>query len=141
MDDLVRWLGEQLDKDAARAEEAAAARGGHWSAQSWQNGRHAARHYVGASAEAGVVRSDSEIMTGGAAVVRHAAAHDPARVLREIDAKRKIVQLLAETIEAGENYKGPDYYDGVNACERTLELLALPYADRPGYRAEWAPSE
>lgn len=64
--DLVRWLGEQLDKDATRAEEAAAGRGGHWSAQSLQSGRKDPLHYVGASVEAGVSRSDSKILSGDA---------------------------------------------------------------------------
>lgn len=130
MDDLVRWLGEQLDADAARAEEAAAVRGGHWSAQSLQSGRREPRHYVGASVEAGVACSDSEVLSGGGATVRHAAAHDPARVLRETDAKRLMV----------ERYEEVRPYGGDVAEEfRTylLLLLAAPYADQPGFREEW----
>ncbi|MFD1656979.1 DUF6221 family protein [Streptomyces caeni] len=75
------------------------------------------------------------------------AAHNPARVLREIDAKR---QLLEEHQDVNDGSCGtcvdgrwgypthggssPQRYP----C-RTLRLLALPYADRPGYREEWRP--
>ncbi|MEU9789094.1 DUF6221 family protein [Streptomyces sparsogenes] len=74
----------------------------------------------------------------GPELAAHIAAHDPARVLRDIDARRSIVEDLAEALRWGER-KGPDYQDGMEACERTLKRLALPYADRPGYRAEWRP--
>jgi hypothetical protein len=86
---------------------------------------------------------------------------DPARVLREIDAKRAIVDAYlppGEDPHPGEpciNYEGQDpaEYSGHDGCWRHLEaskrllhhdyvlrLLALPYADRDGYRAEWAPT-
>ncbi|MGW1595264.1 DUF6221 family protein [Streptomyces sp. NPDC002343] len=69
---------------------------------------------------------------------------DPARVLREIDAKRRIVELHgpADT----EYADGPvcttcDDLRGVEPAYpcRTLRLLLLPYADRPGYSDEWRP--
>lgn len=60
----------------------------------------------------------------------------PARVLRELDAKRKIIaehdvysRPLGERMDC-QSYDFP--------CT-TLRLLALPYADRPGYREEWRP--
>ncbi len=58
------------------------------------------------------------------------------RVLAECEAKRRIVEAhdLNEErldIECGEvEHNWP--------C-LTLKLLALPYADRPGYREEWRP--
>jgi hypothetical protein len=48
---------------------------------------------------------------------------EPARVLAECDAKRRIIAL-------GE--KDSDWSD-------VLALLALPYADAPGWREEWRP--
>lgn len=144
MDDLVRWLTAQLDADAARAEEAAAVQGGHWSAQSLQSGRREPRHYVGASVEAGVARSDSEVLSGGVAPVRHAAAHDPARVLRDIDAKRGIVRAY-EAAVAAFNDSGPAMANyerltgSVSSLRGRVELLATAYSDRPGFREEWRP--
>lgn len=65
---------------------------------------------------------------------------NPARVLREVEAKRRIVELHAP----GEF----EYADGdvCMLCDRqgpepypctTLRLLALPYSDHPDYREEW----
>lgn len=57
----------------------------------------------------------------------------PTRVLAECAAKRAIVewaQAFEMTIFGGATW---------NPNETVLCLLALPYADRPGYRQEWAP--
>jgi hypothetical protein len=79
----------------------------------------------------------------------HIVRHDPARVLREIDAKR---QMIGEFIRYESEI---DYARGCCHSEDAivsglhgghlpkdilgLRLLALPYADRPGYREEWRP--
>jgi hypothetical protein len=72
----------------------------------------------------------------------------------ECDAKRRIVELhkpggrtsvgddtdpaswreYCETCGSGEPYEYPTWWP----CD-TLKLLALPYADREGYREEWKP--
>lgn len=136
MNDLVEWLREQFDIDAERAEAAARERGGYWSAQSLQVGGKETRHYVGGSSSERVSSSDATVLGGSAAAVRHAAAHGPARVLRDIDAKRKIVDFAAVVLanEHGiyERTSGDHQYN-------TLRLLALAYADRPGYLDEWRP--
>ena len=68
----------------------------------------------------------------------------PARVLAECAAKRRIID---------EHHKVEEYADPITFCSAcgghpshgsdwpcyTLRLLALPYADRPGYREEWRP--
>lgn len=51
----------------------------------------------------------------------HAALHDPARVLAECEAKRRIVAWDASV----------DY--------GAVRFLATVYADHPDYRAEWRP--
>lgn len=67
---------------------------------------------------------------------------NPTRVLREVEAKRRIVDLHAHAhahqCRTGEHDDG--YAQWVSDCT-TLRLLALPYADHPDYRPEWAPSE
>lgn len=64
----------------------------------------------------------------------------PARVLAEVRAKRRIIELHTPV---GDDPGGPDY---CNECERydatgtvcpTLRLLALPYASHEAYRPEW----
>ena len=59
----------------------------------------------------------------------HVAHHDPARVLREVAAKRAILALA----DAGEGYA----YSV--AMERVVVQLAAVYSDHPDYRAEWRP--
>ncbi len=62
--------------------------------------------------------------------------HDPARVLAECEAKRRIVERFNLLAEGG---------DGHEAMYRRSEMvgvlraLALPYADHPEFRSEWRP--
>jgi hypothetical protein len=69
---------------------------------------------------------------------------DPARVLREIDAKRQIVRAYGDAVTSfGSTEVGTMTHElmtgSVNSLRYTLQLLALPYADRPGYKEEWRP--
>lgn len=131
VDDLVRWLGEQLDDDESAALGAKGDTDGRWTQDD-------------GPPEDIVLCDKSGKLTMGQH--RHIARHDPARVLREIDAKRQLMELHhAELIEVtnadGDERSG--YFcaecDGESFPCRTLRLLALPYADRPGFRAEWRP--
>ncbi|MFB6787660.1 DUF6221 family protein [Streptomyces olivaceus] len=148
MGDLVQWLRAQLDEDEriARAamwcEDAAA-----WRAAASEYGTptrpDGPRWYIEDSLEDGVIRTVDPQASDDEGVARHIAEHDPARVLREIDAKRQVIDLHAP----GQM----EYVDGdvCMACDvrggepfypcKTLRLLALPYAARPGYREEWRP--
>lgn len=64
-----------------------------------------------------------------AGVIAHIARHDPARVLAECEAKRRIVGQVERNVR--------DVTGGW--LDRILHLLALPYADHPDYRDEWRP--
>jgi hypothetical protein len=125
MDDLVQWLRVQLDEDERIARTAPR---GPWAVTD-----------AGSIVDADSGRVVSSV--GGALdgrvscwpegpVVDHVLAHDPARVLREIDAKRQLINWVRKWPLRTHT---PASVDGV------LELLALPYADRPGYREEWRP--
>lgn len=97
----------------------------------------------------------------------HIARHDPARVLREVTAKRAMVALHAIHSEPERWGSGhPDLamrgqptgrtvywcdecdhdrdYGHIGIAEvegcTTMRLLAAPYSDHPDYRAEWAPA-
>lgn len=65
----------------------------------------------------------------------HIARHDPARVLREVEAKREVVRLA----ERAHDYHGTFMNGFAAALEGALRLFALPYADHPDYRQEWRP--
>lgn len=61
------------------------------------------------------------------------ARFDDEHLLAEIEAKRRILdeaESYSPELEHGDN--------GEWAFETVVRLLAQPYADRPGWRAEWA---
>lgn len=119
-DDLVQWLGAQLDEDEAIAIRAAEL--GPWALGDSPDDDPKAVY----QGEYG----STLIECPRPADAAHVARHDPARVLRDIDAKR---QLLDDLVRAAESV-GSEWFG-----DRALHLLALPFADRPGYRDEWRP--
>lgn len=131
MDELVQFLRARLeeDKQAARA-----ATPGPWVTPDHddQVGMLEVRAADEADLMVGYV---ADVATADAL---HIARHDPARVLRDNEAKRGIVDDLASEIHWGAR-SSLDYQDAVDAFKRTLKRLALPYADHPSYRAEWRP--
>jgi hypothetical protein len=135
MDDLVQWLRAQLDEDERIARAATL---GPWVQSGI--GDYGWTVTFGRPG-AGVETADTE---QGLADADFIAAHNPARVLREIDAKRGIVRAY-ETAVAAFNDTGPAMADydrltgSVSSLRGSLELLAAVYADRPGYRKEWRP--
>jgi hypothetical protein len=60
---------------------------------------------------------------------------DPARVLAEVDAKRRIIEHSERAAELAKI--GPAAADG--AWFLALRYLALPYAGHADYRLEWRP--
>jgi len=127
VDDLVRWLTAQLDADEEQARAAAEEYGADWY---YDDGFVLAR------------REDDMVATGSQDFLERKqgvfiAAHDPARVLRDIDAKRK---LLAECQLAEAEASYPDWMGGYSSgLDYAVQLVAAEYADREGYDPEWAP--
>jgi hypothetical protein len=111
MDDLVEWLRACLTEDEQVAR--ACPGDGAWTAE-----------------DIGIYGADLS-----PEVRAHMAVHDPARVLREIAAKRDLLRFAEGIRDHHETFTA-----GVAArLEETLRLFALAYADRPGYREEWRP--
>lgn len=71
----------------------------------------------------------------------HAARHDPARVLADVEAKRRIIELhepgVHEYVDDGEVCMACGY-NARYPCN-TLRLLTLPFREHSAYRPEWAP--
>lgn len=80
----------------------------------------------------------TEIIEMDSAAAGHIIRHDPARVLREVEAKRLI---LAEYESVAEDADLSDDGDRVllSSLRGALKALALPYADHADYREEWKP--
>lgn len=159
MDDLVRWLGEQLDVDKACAEAATwCEEAGVWHAEPspYDTRGKNERWYVEDAMEEGVITHVDPKASDDEGVARHIAEWDPARVLREIDAKRQLLDDYTVTArmrdEAAARIKAagdhPDAKDlemwdraqrEAAILEGPVKLAALPLDDRPGYREEWRP--
>ena len=167
MDDLVTWLTAQLDADAMVAREAS--RFHHDDTQMTDGGER--WQWVDGDTDevltvdpvtddwlTASLRSVEEYTTSSAYTLPHFVIHiaeevqaivavhiarwDPARILAEVDAKRRII--------AGHPPNPPRSAQGdfCQTCDvrgggpypcDTLRLLALPYADRPGYWGSWRP--
>lgn len=94
----------------------------------------------------------NDIIEMDSAAAGHIIRHDPARVLREVEAKRIMLALAIQMLTPVPI--PPDTSAIVARIELIVEeherkladrllhllhLLALPYADRDGYREEWKP--
>lgn len=158
MTTLTEFLEARLAEDEAAAEATST---DYDSITTWSIGRGSTNWHwwVQNNWSDGVVATGSDT-SEAAAVVSHIARHDPARVLREVQAKRA---LLAD-VEAEKHYTCEDpwytckaateerdggYYaetDGSGPCdcgrnervEQRLRFLAAPYTDHPEFRKEWA---
>jgi hypothetical protein len=139
--DLVQWLTAQLDEDERIAREATP---GPWVDQGG---------YVTDVGPDGLPRvqvtdygsqdgEPEEDNPQGRADSAHIARHDPARVLAEVDAKRKLVERYERAMENRRAH--PDDLASAGALlalHGAVKLLALPYADRSGYEEALAAFE
>ncbi|WP_238741501.1 DUF6221 family protein [Kitasatospora sp. A2-31] len=114
-----------------------------WSLQWWADPDVVAVVADETSAHPVAITPDGMEERDAEARAAHIARHDPARVLAEVDAKRRILSRYTSAVEdSAEDAEG--YYDENRAEDArqlrpVLRLLALPYAGHPGYRPEWAP--
>lgn len=150
MDDLIAFLRARLDEDKAVARAVEVPHDWHpgpgdddpeWAPEElvcmWPPEFHTSyeedKHWRG-------------LTTESAELAAHIARHDPARVLREVEAKRRIVECHEPWTAANGDIIcgrcGREHIDGRPGghfpCQ-TLRLLALRYADHPSYREEWRP--
>jgi hypothetical protein len=75
----------------------------------------------------------------------HIARQNPARVLAEVEAKRRLVKEFAQTgsePDTPERRDSPHWqgdFGYLQGLARAVHLLASTYADHPDYREEWRP--
>jgi hypothetical protein len=145
MDDLVAWLRQQLDEDARVAKELAKLRP-QWSVGGGYPETGPTR-VIGVD-DYVIVEDDTD---WAAEIVTHIARHDPASVLREVEAKRLIIDTAVWFRDRAAQVEGERVYDMDDMRENlrlevtarvlanTLSVIAAVYSDRPGYREEWRP--
>jgi hypothetical protein len=148
-EELVTFVTARLDEDEATASAGARRVGMPWRAEP-QPGTPGGL----VTDELGLVGS-----TGGRYAAEHIARHDPARVLREVEAKRARLALYLDAKEALAAALGAAPPDGpafahsyvrerinVNqasgrfaALEMSVRLDAMAWCDHPDYDPEWKP--
>lgn len=149
MDDLVQFLRARYDEEHLLAIEAGDGSPARWlyAPELVWNGpdgpRKAVVHFMG-SAKAFIAVVDPEHGEDGDWQARHIARHDPARVLRDIEAKRRVLDEVVPEMDGmtaqihGEFGTGPLNSDDYES-RGLLRLLALPYASHPDYQDSWRP--
>lgn len=134
---LVAWLKDQI---AADRELARCALGGHAAGKGpvwrWDSGDRTVFYGNIAVAQDGT----GTYPRNG----RLIAEFDPARVLREVAAKRAMIEQY-EAMQVGVDAAEGTVLAGaarirLGAYLKTLQALAGVYSDRPGFRAEWETS-
>lgn len=149
MDDLVEWLRAQLDEDERTAR-----------ATTWDGSGNKSSWELIASATIDV--GGDEFYVGDRTIANHMVAWDPARVLRDIDVDRELLNEYERLLRAYEAHRREadrlaeatdddvfqrnalrreaDYLPAmVHVLERWAKRKAAVYAARPGYREEWRP--
>ncbi|MGW7195537.1 DUF6221 family protein [Streptomyces chryseus] len=153
-DDLVDFLRARLDEDEQTARQATE---GPWLAEfSGETGNCV----IPADAQSTREWVATTQLYAAAFDAGHIARHDPARVLAEVDAKRRIVAVHCIVYRSiGWLEEGEEESSEIPVCALcvprhahyqrredvpegpclTLGLLALPYADHASYREDWRP--
>jgi hypothetical protein len=149
--DMVAFLKARYDEEEATAGSSRTWKVEHhdcaepeWDPCTEQPCPYAAECAEGTCGHASVVGSDGMRIypEGGhtALEAEHIARWDPARVLREVEAKRKILDALQEAEAALDR----GYTDLVRGSQLTLlracRFLAAVYSDHPDYDQSWEAS-
>ncbi|MEU4947712.1 DUF6221 family protein [Streptomyces lavendulae] len=155
MDDLVQFLRARLDEEEHLAKNAADHAAGAIAGKARKAGRfdppydgnrwaNDYDHVFALDGREGQPRMVQIADCGGAAyhLTPHIAHHDPARVLAEVDAKRRLLNEYeaARRAAANSDQDNFDYADAwVHALAHALRFQALPYAEHEEYLDMWRP--
>lgn len=152
MHELILFLRARLDEDEQIAQDAD-------EQSAWRAGTDVGDEYnvavVTTQTGQPVARCGVEYLENGEGRAEHIARHDPVRVLAEVEAKRRIIELHELVFVGHTNHRGEPVSDpyGCRICDdwdgmilpggpcSTLLLLALPWRDHPDFRSAWRPAD
>lgn len=137
MEELIAFIEARLAEDESMAKAA--------SAGPWRVDDETYAEVIYAADDSSVVAGGR---WGGEASVfetnedaRHIVRHDPARVLREVEAKRRLVHRYDEIARLVLPYYPSDRDQGyAEALAEAVRGMAAAWSDHPDYRAEWQPT-
>jgi hypothetical protein len=127
MSDLVEFLRARYDERAAKAQAAMRGGEGRWT----QADPELYPGLIEDERRETVVYDEGRPSEEQAA---HIAENDPARVLREVESKRRLLEqfkLRGDSVRATVQPATGGVWDDL------LRMLALPYADHDEFREEW----
>jgi hypothetical protein len=130
-DEQIAFLRARLDEDEAAAREATADPG---MAAEWHETTSGCLD-VGLPDHGGEDWRDYVWPQGDSRVTRFIARHDPASVLRDVEADRAILALLEQDVTDGRERD----YDATGVLEQVVRIRAARFRDHPDYRPEWKP--
>jgi hypothetical protein len=127
MDDLTAFITARLDEDEAIAKAAA---NRHWLTDDNIITLHP--EHDGDGFMSWPTRADAQ----------HAANHDPARVLREVAAKRAVLAWYADALDASKLFKeklgtGTHMATAAESYLNVMRGYAAVWSDHPDYKQEW----
>lgn len=160
-DDIVAFIRARLDEDARDAQDAGA-RSMDWELAEKPPARWGADDQPDEILSGGRLYMTFEIDRGAPLAVAHVLRHDPARVLRGVEAKRRIVerhepvtetwwldevgayvdQKVCYTCAYGMSCNHCFSHDDRNLVKwpcPTMRDLAVDHSTHPDYRSEWTP--
>jgi len=154
--DIVAFVSARLDEDQADALAAQKADPTPWTAQVSTDGPWPTDHDMRSGAGLVVSASDvglwdcegSNTLCMAGPTSQHIARHDPARVLREVAAKRTLMDYAFALMAAANREYGECFHDKVQVAaglcpesnpdeDEILHMLASIYAEHPGYDPAW----
>lgn len=140
MSELVEFLRVRLSEDEA---DARANRGTYPSAVAWEDGRVALHAHEDGSAV--IVRLGRPVERPGELIglkrwsLPVTEGWTASRILREVEAKRAILEQYLRAFENRREHPGDLGASGaLLALHGACKALALPYADHADYKPEWA---
>lgn len=129
--DLVAFLRARLDEDEQAARAAARAE----RSDSWTTLPDSWGGVLDGGGNRSLAIGYGDVMAPATAA--HIARHDPARALREVEAKRRMLGRHHD-FQRWCGGCGNDLTYRIDDCPELRDLAAV-YADHPSYREEWRP--
>lgn len=131
MKDLIAFLNARLDEKEQLARAASDSAG----TAEWTLDLYAFDCGEFSDGIPGVIGSGEVMIPPG----RHIAHHNPGRVLREIKAKRALIEFWSQAFQRVEDFPHPDFDRVRSAGLWTLQVLARTDSNHPDYREDWKP--
>ena len=126
----IAFLDARMDEDEAAAKVAAGVAGPDWT---WETGLSAGEATDYVTGTDGTLLLDT--LGGIESEAPHVARHDPARVLREVEAGRALIAEYRRALE-----KAPGNRPLLNTLRRLISSRAAVWSDHPDYDPAWRPA-